>query len=96
MITGKDYVDAILVVKEAWGDNVLAAACLAKKTPMTFKEFLNHCTACGGNWGGMFLSGIRELWPEVWDVIPEDMGVHAFYTMCNLLILLGVDTSEEE
>lgn len=96
MITGKDYVDAIMAVKEEWGDNVLAAACLVEKKHMTFKEFLNHCTACGGNWGGMLLSGVRELWPEVWDVIPEDMGVHAFYTICSLLILLGVDTSEEE
>ena len=96
MITGKDYVDAIMAVKEEWGDNVLAAACLAEKKLMTFKEFLNHCTACGGNWGGMLLSGVHELWPEVWDIIPEDMGVNAFYTICNLLILLGVDTREEE
>lgn len=96
MITGKDYVNAIMAVKEAWGDNALAAACLAKKTPMTFREFLSHCTACGGNWGGMLLTGIDELWLEVWCVIPENMGVHAFTTICNLLILLGVDTSEEE
>lgn len=94
MITGKDYVDAIMVVKEKWGDNVLAMACLAKKTPMTFDQFLDHCTACGGNWGGMLLTGVRKLWPEVWDIIPDDMGVHAFTTICNLLILLGVDTSE--
>lgn len=94
MITGKDYVDAIMVVKEEWGDNVLAMVCLAKKTPMTFDQFLDHCTACGGNWGGMLLTGVRELWPEVWDIIPDGMGVHAFATICNLLILLGVDTSE--
>ena len=96
MITTQNYADAITAVKENWGDDVLVTACLAKKTPMTFREFLTYCTACGGNWGGMLLSGIRELWPEVWDVIPEDMGVHAFYTICSLLILLGVDTSEEE
>lgn len=96
MITTQNYIDAIAAIKENWGDDVLVTACLAKKTPMTFREFLNHCTACGGNWGGMFLSGVRELWPEVWDVIPEDMGVNAFYTICSLLILLGVDTSEEE
>lgn len=94
MITKQDYADAITVIKENWGDDVLVTACLAKKTPMTFNEFLNHCTACGGNWGGMLLTGVRKLWPEVWDVIPEDMGVHAFTTICNLLIMLGVDTSE--
>ena len=95
MITGKDYVDAIKVVKENWGDDFLMKACLAEKTPMTFDQFLDHCTACGGNWGGMLLTGIRKLWPEVWDIIPNDMGVHAFTTICNLLILLGVDTNGE-
>ena len=94
MITGKDYVDAIKVVREDWGDDFLMKACLAKKTPMTFDQFLDHCTACGGNWSGMLLTGVRKLWPEVWDIIPDDMGVHAFTTICNLLVLLGVDTSE--
>lgn len=29
---------------------------------MTFSEFLSNCTACGGNWGAMLLTGtlIRE------------------------------------
>ena len=95
MISGKDYVDAIMTVKKEWGDDVLVAACLAEKPQITFKEFLDNCTACGGNWGGMLLSGVRKLWPVVWDAIPEQMGVHAFTTICNLLILLGVDTKED-
>ena len=94
MISGKDFVDAIQVVQKEWGDNVLVAACLTKKEPMTFDQFLDHCTACGGNWGGMILSGVRKLYPEVWEIIPEKMGSRAFITLCNLLILLGVDTSE--
>ena len=61
---------------------------------MSFKDFLDLCTACGGNWGGMLLSGVRRLYPDVWDAIPEDMGVHAWGTICSLLIILGVDTSE--
>lgn len=96
MITTQDYADAIAVIKEEWGDDVLVTACLARKTPMTFKEFLDNCTACGGNWGGMLLTGVRKLYPEVWDVIPDEMGIHAFTTICNLLILLGVDTSGED
>ena len=28
------------------------------------KEFLDHCVCCGGNWGGMFLSGLEELMEE--------------------------------
>lgn len=96
MISGKDFIDAIMVVKKEWGDNVLAMTCLVKKTPMTFGQFLDHCTVCGGNWSGMLLTGIRRLWPEVWDVIPDNMGRNSYITLCNLLILLGVDISEEE
>lgn len=58
------------------------------------KQFLEHCTACGGNWGGMLLTGIRSLYPEVWEAIPDDMGVFAWQCICNVLILCGVDTSE--
>lgn len=90
------FYEAIQQVKENWGDNVLAVVCLVNKTPMTFKEFLTHCTACGGNWGGMLLSGVHELYPEVWDIIPDDMGWNPFNTICALLVLLGVDFSEEE
>lgn len=96
MITGKDYIDAIQVVKKEWGDDVLVAACLAEKKQMTFNEFLDNCIACGGNWGGMLLSGIDKLWPDIWEIIPEKMGNNAFTTICHLLILLGVDTSGED
>ena len=46
------------------------------------------------NWGGMLLTGVRDLYPEIWEAIPEDMGVFAFASICNLLILLGVRTWE--
>lgn len=58
------------------------------------KEFLDHCTACGGNWGGMLLTGIHKLYPAVWDVIPDYMGIDSFACICSVLILCGVDTSE--
>ena len=93
MILYSDYVNALDYVRKEWGDAVIVYICMADKTPMNFDQFLNHCTACGGNWGGMLLTGIRELWPEVWDIIPDDMGHNAFTTICNLLVLLGVDTS---
>ena len=96
MITGKDYMDAIMEVKKAWGDPVLMALCVTEKTPMTFNEFLDHCVCCGGNWGAMFLSGIKALYPVVYDAIPDDMGPsgnEAFLALCHLRIVLGVDTS---
>ena len=52
-------------------------------------EFLSHCTPCGGDWGAMLLSGIKELYPIIWDLIPENMGVFAFSVICDLVKLLG-------
>lgn len=57
---------------------------------MDLDEFLNHCTACGGNWGGMFLTGIKELFPDVWELIPEHMGIFAFSVIGDVLNLLNV------
>lgn len=94
MITGANYIEAIMTVKEAWGDNILAITALTNKQKMTFDEFLTHCTPCGGNWGGMLLTGIKKLYPEVADAIPHNMaknGTEAFCLLGNLLILLGVD-----
>lgn len=65
-----------------------------KSTPMTMKTFLTHCTTCGGNWGGMLLTGIKELYPTVWNLIPDNMGTFAFNCICIVLNLLGI-TSEE-
>ena len=61
----------------------------------SFEKFLKECTACGGNWGGMLLTGIRKLWPQVYANIPDDMGVFAWACICYTLLLCGVDTSEK-
>ena len=73
-----------------WGDHVLAVIDQQKSIPMTMKEFLNHCTACGGNWGGMLLTGINKLYPDVYDAIPDDMGPFAWSGICTTLSLLSV------
>ena len=90
------YIEAIQLVKERWGDDILTLVCLTNKTPMTFKDFLTYCYPCGGDWGAMLLSGVHELYPEVWDAIPDDMGWNPFNTICALLVLLGVNLDEEE
>ena len=96
MITAKMIIDAHTDILECWGEEgkKVIEEC-AKVTPFNgaTKQFLEHCTACGGNWGGMFLTGIRELFPNVYNVIPDDMGVFAWQAICNTLILCGVDTS---
>ena len=78
-------------IAHSWGSDILTVIDRQEKKPMTMKDFLSHCTACGGNWGGMLLTGIKELWPEVWDAIPDDMGMLAWGCLCNTIKLLGVD-----
>ena len=38
---------------------------------MTYAEFIEKCTACGGNWVAMMMSGIKEVAPEIYDEMPE-------------------------
>lgn len=73
-----------------WGNDILAVIDKQDTKPMAMNDFLDHCTACGGNWGGMLLTGIHELWPEVWDAIPDNMGVFAWNGICTTLALLNV------
>lgn len=97
MITYKDIIDAQEMLVKHWGEQgeqVIAETIRADRKPMTFKQFLDNCTACGGNWGGMLLSGINELWPNVWKAIPNDMGIQVWECLCSVLVLCGVDTSE--
>ena len=96
-MTYEQIIEAQSFLAEHWGENgkiVIVEAQKATKGNITFKSFLEHCTPCGGNWGGMILSGIRELWPNVWDAIPDDMGCFAFPCLIYTLILCGVDTSK--
>lgn len=78
---------------EEWGEageRVLAEVAKIDKVEMTTDEFLGHCFTCGGNWGAMFLSGIKELWPQIWDAIPKNMGRHAWICLNVLIKLCGV------
>lgn len=59
-------------------------------TPMTNDEFLSHCIACGGDWGAMLLTGIKALYPDVYDAIPDNMGHFAFRCICEVLELLQI------
>ena len=95
-LTEKNLQEARITVIEQWGNEVMVVIDRQVKKPMITSEFLNHCVSCGGNWGAMFLSGINALWPEVYEVIPDDMGedgFESFITICMAMRLLGVDTS---
>lgn len=98
MISRETYLEAIGFLTEQWGaENTCRIACAAfdYEEKMSIKEFLNHCITCGGNWGGMLLTGIKELFPTVWELIPEDMGRQSYACLCNVLVLCGVDTSAD-
>lgn len=77
-------------IAHIWGNAVLEAIDRQTTTPMTMNDFLSHCTACGGNWGGMLLTGLQELYPKVYDAIPDDMGMFAWRCICDTITLLGV------
>jgi hypothetical protein len=85
--------NAINMIVECWGEQGTAVVAICQQlnaAPMTTNEFLSHCTACGGNWGGMLLSGIRELYPAVYDAIPDNMGSKAWFCLASVLELLNI------
>ena len=83
--------EELKIVIDDWGEAVIDAINNVETIPMTFDEFLKKCTCCGGNWGGMLLTGVMELYPSVWDAIPDDMGWRPLTTIRSLLVLLGIE-----
>ena len=65
---------------------------------MTMKEFLNNCTACGGNWVAMLLSGIKRVFPEYYNSVVAEVenigygngGIKAFAYVCEWLNEHGI------
>ena len=84
--------EAIGCLLECWGEEAdpVIEACYDHAKPMSLDEFKTHCTCCGGNWCAMLLSGINDLYPEVYDAIPDDMGRHSFECILCVMLLLGV------
>lgn len=93
MITAKMISEAKAQISTYWSEDVIAECEKHEPLDMNCKEFLNYCTDCGGNWGGMLLSGLKVLRPSVWDSIPNVMGSQAWGCICSTLILCGVDIS---
>lgn len=94
-MTNKKRID---LLREYWGkeavDNIITAIVADYPQTMTMDEFLSYCTACGGNWGGMLLTGVKKLFPHVWDAIPEQMGVYAWECICATIGLCGVQLED--
>lgn len=77
-----------------WGNDILNTIHATNAPIITGDDFLNNCTACGGNWSAIFLTGIKALYPTVYDAIPDDMGKHSFYAICTVLELLNIKFKE--
>ena len=92
-----DYADIVYymsLLSKEWGkdgEKVVEQCFHADTEEMSCDKFLNNCSACGGNWGGMLLTGIRRLYPMVWEAIPEDMGHNAWNCIIATLKLLKID-----
>ncbi len=87
-------------LRERWGSQV-ADVVIAECSKVDFggnsAEFLDHCVACGGDWGAMLCTGIKALFPAVFAALPEKLGrngAEAFDSLCCVLRLCGVDTAE--
>lgn len=87
------------ILRERWGE--AADKVIAECSKVNFNgnsvEFVKHCTACGGNWGGMLCTGIKALFPDVYAAMPEKLGrngAEAFENVCYVLQLCGVNTAE--
>lgn len=73
------------------------------KVKMSMDEFFRQCTACGGNWGAMLLTGIKSVFPDRYDAVREqynsmdfsDGGVRAFAFLCEWITAHGVYENRE-
>lgn len=88
-----DQLSSDEVIVALWkedGIKVLETISAQQVTPMTNDEFMSHCIACGGDWGAMLLSGVKALYPAVYNAIPDHMGCFAFRCICEVLELLQI------
>lgn len=56
---------------------------------MSLDDFLSNCSACGGDWVSMLFTGMKRVYPEVWEAIPDDE-IFSITEVCALLRMCGV------
>lgn len=65
---------------------------------MKMSEFMKNCTACGGNWGAMLLTGIAKVFPDKYKEVETHYnsmdfshgGIKPFAYLCNWLTVNGI------
>lgn len=70
---------------------------------MSVRDFLNHCTACGGDWVSMLLSGIKECYPDDYvrlkaecEEMRSNSGASEFVHICDFLSTVITDWKNVE
>ena len=76
---------------------------LLGRPKMTVRLFLDHCTACGGDWISMLLSGVKECYPNDYDrlkaecdEINSNSGASEFVHICDFLSTVITDWKDLE
>ena len=70
---------------------------------MSMKDFMNKCTACGGNWGAMLLTGIKRVFPYNYEEVEKEYnsmdfshgGVYPFMFLCEWLTAHGIYSEDK-
>lgn len=65
---------------------------------MKMSEFMQNCTACGGNWGAMLLSEIKRVFPDKYEEVEAHYnsmdfsggGIKPFVYLCDWLNENGI------
>lgn len=57
---------------------------------ISLDDFLSKCSACGGDWVAMLFSGMKRVYPEVYEIIPENETFN-FFELAELLEYCGVE-----
>ena len=65
---------------------------------MKMLEFMQNCTACGGNWGAMLLTGIKRVFPDKYAEVEAHYnsmdfshgGIKPFAYLCDWLTENGI------
>lgn len=55
---------------------------------ISYDNFLKNCIACGGNWSNMLITGIKSLYPRVYDLMPDRE--YSFLELVELIEMCGV------
>lgn len=77
----------------AWGEsgNDIINAAFNDHLKTTFSEFMCECSGCNGNWVDIIISGIDKAYPEVYSVLPKNLGPDSLEILTKVLILCGVE-----